>query len=323
MPPKSKKQTMRGQKTTRAVAPKAKSAMQPARAKQARNLPFDKLPMYLKCVIDPFTQPACGVPDNYGGKTFKNIYVDEYSFTPDAAGNILFCVAPALSRAMYYSTVTAGVIGNATTPYTAHPDYASLSSNFDQSRLACFGVEVTYIGATAAAAGSINVIEDVALNYWTGATVTSIMDDGQYAPAFEGVKRAMVPRMEPRYDTDTNNVWMTPTFPYLHVAAVGLPTSASPLLRVRVTRHIEALVPKTNATLRAATAKVLSEPSVLAAVSALPEDMPTAQSGWKTTKETLTRAAWDGLSTAVAPLARQGATRTVEEIASLFGAWML
>jgi hypothetical protein len=221
------------------------------------------LPMYLKCLADPFSMPACQMPDMYGGKTVAFKLVDEYTVATDASGAACWAASPTLSQANGSYTVTAGVTSNVT--WAAHPDNATVVAGYTWSRLVCFGVEVAYIGATQSAAGWLTYVEDHAKAYLSSVSLASVGDDGVSGRADAGRVATMFPVHEPRFGFANDTAADVPTFPCAYFVAQGLPAS-TPVFRVRVTRHIEGLPLRTNLMRDAATHSHAS-PSTMAAAA--------------------------------------------------------
>lgn len=248
MPVKLSKKAKRA--AASASAPKAPApspAKVVAKAPKARKSGGVAVPssttMYLRCLIDPFSEPACRMPDLYGGKTVAFKLVNEYTVTSDAAGYAVFAAGNALQNAEQTWTVTAGSTGVLSS--TSHPDYAALYTAYTWSRLVCFGAEVSYVGAAQTAAGGITAVLNPLAQDIDSKVVSTLFDDGTFSRAQDGMVAVSRPVQEPRFDATTSAGANSPTFPNITFVAAGLPFS-TPVFRVRVTRHMEGLPTKAS-----------------------------------------------------------------------------
>lgn len=282
------------------------------------------LPAYLKCLADPFSMPACRMPDLFGGNTTAIKLVDEYTVGSDASGVALWAVGPALVRANYTYTQTAGVISAGA--YTPHADNTTIGSNSLWSRLVCFGVEVTYIGATATASGFLTRTQDHGESYWAGSNISTICDDGVTARADQGCAISLIPVQEPRFDNENGTAFNTPTFPYAYFSAQGLPASTTSLFRVRVTRHMECLPYRSSALMRDSAAPSLADPIQLAASSymaTVPNSSVNTSSARSERSQSIVDAAWSGLET-LGHKAAVGVSNVASDWAEeLIASWLL
>lgn len=206
----------------------------------------DSTVMYLKCLIDPFNEPACRMPDLYGGKTVAFKLQNEYTVTSDAAGYAVFGSHPSLINAELTWTVTAGSTGAATT--AQHADYTSVNAAYVWSRMVCFGVEVSYVGAAQTASGGLTSFVHVYPTDLNSQVLATIYDDGMFTKAQDGAVVVGRPVQEPRFESTAGTSANAPTFPCLNFVGAGLPASAA-VFRVRVTRHMEGL-PQKNSLMR-------------------------------------------------------------------------
>lgn len=278
--------------------------------------------MYLKCLIDPFNEPACRMPDLYGGKTVAFKLVNEYTVTSDAAGYAVFAANPALAVAECTWTVTAGVTGALVS--AQHPDYTAVNAAYVWHRLVCFGVEVSYVGAAQTAAGGITAITNSYAQDINNVTVSTLFDDGVFNRAQDGVVMVARPVQEPRFEVTSSSGANNPTFPCITVIGAGLPFS-TPVFRVRVTRHVEGL-PSKGSLMRGMAGDSVADMLALAAGANLGEkgnNSANTASARTAAKQVASNAATAAIA-AAAPYAMEGAGQLVKWAGdAAMAAWML
>lgn len=277
--------------------------------------------MYLQCLVDPFSQPACQMPDLYGGASVAYKLVNEYTVTSDAAGYAVFAAAPSLVASEMTWTVTAGATGAATT--ASHPDNAAVSAAYYWSRLVCFGTEVTYLGAPQTASGGLTVIQTPNANELNGINLSSVYDDGEFGRADKGRVVVGRPLQEPRFEQTSGALAGSPTFSVLAFIGSGLPASTV-CFRVRVTRHMEGL-PQRNNLMRAMAADSPVDLRAMEAAAVLGSKMNTSTNEPAVRLEAK-KAAAQVASTAIAaaaPYAAAGAGTMVKWAGEAALAWLL
>lgn len=296
---------------SRTPAPKgAKPVQARPRARLPAKRDFNALPQYLKCVLDPFSMPACGFPDNFAGNTSKIKAVESYVLTTDAAGTLAHCVGPSLQRARYSLPIAAGLTGNAAgETITAHGDYAAIAAVSPWARMSCFGIKVEYIGAATTASGTLTVVKDPLEYAWVSTDVSTLSDDGATRRADQGRMIPMPPNMAARFENVAGTSFENPTFNFCYLLFQGLPASAA-CIRVTTVRHIELLPTKASVLTRGQTSRTPAQPLTLAALSNLDPDVQSVVSdvSWSGSLADWAGALWDGLSQAAEPLVHSAAS---------------
>lgn len=318
---KAKKALAAGQPKA-AVAPPAKVVAQAPKAKKASKSEVSPTTaMYLKCLIDPFNEPACRMPDLYGGRTVAFKLMNEYTVTSDGAGYAVFAAHPALLTADMTWTVTAGVTGTAAA--TQHADYTAVNAAYVWSRLVCFGVEVSYVGAAQTASGGLTSFTFPYSTDLNTQTLSTIYDDGTFSRAQDGAVLVGRPIQEPRFEATSGASTNTPTFPVLAFVGAGLPFTTA-VFRVRVTRHMEGL-PQKNSLMRGMAADSVADMLALAAGANLGEkgnvsaNTPAAR---QAAKQVASQAASSAI-TAASPYVAAGAGQLVKWAGEAALGWML
>jgi len=279
---------------------KQKDKRGPPAQRPQKSLGFDRLPEYVKCVLNPFDEPACGYPDYFNYPTCKFKAVESIPVVTDAAGTAVLCFSPALARSLYSTTVTAGVCGTAT--FTPHPDYTEITGISYWHRVVCMGVKIEYVGNMMNAAGTVTVIQDPGIDYVAGLNVATLQDDGDTRAASMGRVVPVLPRQDARYEADTTSIANSPTFPYVYIVCVGLPASST-VLRVTCVKHVELLPMKKTATLRGTTSKTPMNPAAMVALSNITPDAQTSVAGWSDGITALASQAWNGIAEVAVPYA--------------------
>lgn len=277
--------------------------------------------MYLKCLIDPFNEPACRMPDLYGGKTVAFKLVNEYTVSSDGAGYAVFGAHPSLVTADLSWTVTAGSTGAVAT--AQHTDYTATNAAYVWTRMVCFGVEVTYVGAAQTASGGITAFAHPYSTDLSSTLLSTVYDDGTFYRAQDGAVLVGRPVQEPRFDPTTSGTANTPTFPILDFVASGLPFTV-PVFRVRVTRHMEGL-PQRNSLMRGMASDSVADVVALAAGANLGEKGITSANtapARYAAKQVASAAASSAIA-AAAPYAAAGAGQMVKWAGEAALAWML
>lgn len=231
--------------------------------------------------------------------------VDGVTLTSDAAGTAVLSVSPALARALYTYTVTAGVASAGT--FSAHPDYTELVGQSLVARVVCMGVKIEYIGASMNAAGTLTVMKSSYLDSMGGATLTTLLDDGDTGPAAKGRIVPCLPRQTLLYELDSNTAFGSPAFPYIDIIAIGLPPNTS-CLRVTIVRHVEALPKKSSATLRGSTTLTPASLAAMEAVSRVPSSVQSTPENWADSLASWARSAGGEVLSAAGQYAASRAT---------------
>lgn len=278
--------------------------------------------MYLRCLLDPFSEPPCHMPDLYGGLSVAFKLVNEYTVTSDGAGYAVFAAHPALAAGDLAWTVTAGAAAASSTS-TPHPDYTSVNAAYLWSRLVCFGVEVTYLGAPSTASGGLTCIQTPLTTDINSAVLANIYDDGEFGRADKGRVVVARPVQEPRFESTSLTSTNTPAFPTIVFIGAGLVTGVA-CFRVRVTRHMEGL-PQRNNLLRAMATdspvdmRAMEVASAVAGKSNTSTNEPAARIE---AKKAAAQVASTAISTA-APYAAAGAGQLVKWAGEAALSWML
>lgn len=221
------------------------------------------LPMFVQCVIDPENTPACRLPDDYTSPTSAIKVIEEYTVSSDAAGSCIFGIYAGLSFARIGYTITAGSTGTSTV--TAHPDLASITSQFVNGRINCMSINVNYIGPLMTASGRLVAVTDQDTNLQTdNLLITSVLDDGESTPAQNGRRVVIRPRMSPRF-LPVSGEYGAPVMPYTYFVGVGLQPNTV-VFSVRVVRHFEG-IPNKNSVIRGSARPGFSMPHALTMVA--------------------------------------------------------
>lgn len=245
MSTKSKKVKVRVPVAVAAVKPKKKRT----KGAKALSKPTSKAgaasagSMYVACMIDPFSMDACQCPDLFAGQTVAFKLVEEYIITSDANGYAVFGASPGMSNAYSTWTVTAGATGSVAS--AAHPDQTTVAANYLYARMNCYGVEVTYTGASSTSTGWLTSFIHPYLTDLNTQTISGILDDGVGGRVDAGRVVIGRPNQTPRYESEASAAFMTSTFPCLNFVASGLGATQT-VLRMRVTRHMEGLPLKSS-----------------------------------------------------------------------------
>lgn len=319
---KKAKKALAANQSKVSVAPPAKVvAAAPKKKKAAGGSVPSTTAMYLKCLIDPFNEPACRMPDLYAGKTVAFKLVNEYTITSDGAGYACFAAHPALLTSEMTWTVTAGATGTASV--TQHPDYTAVNAAYVWSRLVCFGVEVSYIGAAQTAAGGITSFVFPYSTDLSSQTLATIYDDGTFTRAQDGTVLVGRPVQEPRFEATSGATANTPTFPILAFVGAGLPFTTA-CFRVRVTRHMEGL-PQKNSLMRGMASDSIADMLALAAGANLGEKGNTSANtpGARFAAKQVAAQAASSAIEAASPYVAAGAGQIVKWAGEAALGWML
>lgn len=318
---KQKRAAAIDQARTPAAAPAKVVAVAPKAKKVAAGKVPQTTVMYLRCLIDPFNEPACRMPDLYGGKTVAFKLVNEYTVTSDAAGYAVFGAHPSLVTADMTWNVTAGSTGVHSA--TQHSDYTAVNSAYVWSRMICFGMEVSYVGAAQTASGGLTSFIHPYATDLSSQVLSSVFDDGTFTRAQDGAVVVGRPIQEPRFDATSSGSNNVPTFPILSFVGAGLPFSV-PVFRVRVTRHMEGL-PQKNSLMRGMASESVADVLALAAGANLGEkgNASANTAPARQMARNVASAAANSAIAAAAPYAVEGAGQIVKWAGEAALAWML
>lgn len=192
------------------------------------------------------------LPDDSMEPTGATVLPDDYVLSSDANGNVCIVERPDMGRTSF-SVAADGTLG-AGANFTGTTRLANFQTQSRYARMVCMKVTISYVGSDLNAAGYLTVTKKSSTNDISNLNISSIHNDADLqVRAHQGATVFGNFRHSPRFEDPSTlygavpsvvNGFMCSTFPFIVIAASGLPISA-PVLKVRVLRFME-FIPQTG-----------------------------------------------------------------------------